>query len=339
MDRNGQKRDRSVANIVVADDAKEPRDLACRLLRREGHNTYQAENGAVALDLVTSLLPDLVISDVMMPELNGFELCRQIKGNPSTCLIPVILLTGLPGREDRLEGIGAGADDFLIKPFDPMELLARVRALLKMRGVTAELDSAETVILSLARTVEARDNCTSGHCERMAAYAEAFGRHLGLPEDDIKTLCRAAYVHDLGKICVPDSILLKPGPLTPDELTVMQRHTIVGENLCGDVRFLRHVRPIVRHHHERLDGSGYPDGLRAQAIPILAQIISIVDVYDALTNERPYHAALSPDEARAELQNEVQRGWRDTGLVAEFIAVSHKEVVAQPPATQAISES
>lgn len=307
--------------IVVADDMTQNLDLLCRLLRRDGYTVHAAPDGSVALDLVHRFAPDLVLSDVMMPTVNGFDLCRRIKSDSMTRLTPVVLITGLNRTDDRIAGINAGADDFLTKPFNPQELTARVKALVGLKRYTDDLDSAESLILSLALTVEARDTCTGGHCERLATYAEALGVQLGLPDDQVAALHRGGYLHDIGKISVPDAILLKAARLTHEEYAVMQGHTVAGDRLCGNLRLLRPVRQIVRHHHERLDGSGYPDGLRGDAVPLLAQIIGIVDVYDALTTARPYHLPVSSEAACEMLEQEARSGWRSPELVGEFTAL------------------
>ena len=213
----------------------------------------------------------------------------------------MVFLTGLDSREDRIKAIKAGADDFLSKPFHPEELRARVRSLVQLKHHTDELESAESVIRGLALTVEARDKYTNGHCQRLASYATALGTALGLPADALKALGRGAYLHDVGKVGIPDEVLLKPSKLTDAEFAVMQQHTVIGDSLCGDMRSLAPVRPIVRHHHERLDGSGYPDRLSGDAIPLLAQIVGIVDAYDAMTTTRPYREARQVDVACREL--------------------------------------
>ena len=315
---NGERRG---GTIVVADDIQANRDLLVALLAREGYSVRTATDGAAALAMIREDPPDLVLSDVIMPHLNGFDLCRQLKDDRGTRLIPVVLITSLSDRQDRLEGINAGADDFLTKPVDAHELKARVRSLMRLRRFTDDLDSAQSVILTLALTVEARDKYTSGHCERMALYASAFGVHLDLEEPEIGALHRGGYLHDVGKVGIADSILLKPGLLTPDERTAMQQHTTIGEALCGDLRLLRPVRPIVRHHHERWDGSGYPDGLAGDRIPLVAQMMAIVDVYDALTTSRVYRAALSKEVACDELRKEALKGWHRRHLVDEFIRI------------------
>jgi putative two-component system response regulator len=313
---------RQSGKILIADDIRASRDLLARLLGNEGYSVEVVSDGRAALDAVTSGPPDLVLTDVMMPSLNGFDLCRTLKAERSTRLIPVILVTSLSERGHRLEGIDAGADDFLTKPVDPHELRARVRSLLRLKRFTDDLDSAESVILSLARTVEARDTYTSGHCERMASYASAFGVHLGLSDEDVAALHRGGYLHDVGKVGVPDAVLLKAGPLTADEYELMKRHTTIGDALCGNLRILRPVRPLVRHHHEKLDGSGYPDALRGDAIPLGAQIMGIVDVYDALTTDRVYRRAMPHDAACQELRREVDAGWRRADLVEAFVTLT-----------------
>ena len=232
-----------------------------------------------------------------------------------------MLLTGLSAVEDRVKGIEAGADDFLSKPFVVAELNARVRSLTRLKRYTDELDSAESMILSLALTIEARDPYTKGHCERLAAYATALGARLGLPEDQQVALHRGGFLHDVGKIGIPDAVLLKSGPLEPAEFALMQQHPVIGDNLCRESRLLEDVRPIVRHHHERLDGTGYPDKLSGDQVPLLAQIVGIVDAYDAMTTNRPYKAAVTRDKARDELRQDVAKGWKSAALVEEFLSV------------------
>ena len=258
--------------------------------------------------------------------MDGFATCRELKRGPSTRLIPVVLVTGLNDSAARIEGIEAGADDFLTKPFDIPELRARVRSLLRNKRLTDDLDSAGSVVVSLALTIEARDAYTNGHCQRVATYAIALGRGLELGADDLDALERGGFIHDIGKIGIPDAILLKPGRLTPTEFEIVKQHTVIGDQLCAKLRSLARVRPIVRHHHERCDGSGYPDPLVGDAIPLLAQIISIADTFDAATTERPYKAAVSFEEAVRQLAQEVAIGWRRAALVdifARLVSANH----------------
>ena len=305
--------------IVVADDVPANVEYVTSVLTRDGYTVIKAGDGAEALEAVFREQPDLVISDVLMPIMNGYELCRRLKDDHSTRLIPVVLVTSLDASEDRIRGIDAGADDFLTKPVNPYELRARTRSLIRLKRFTDELDTAEAMILSLGRTIESRDHYTAGHCERLAYYATAFGEYLDLSGEEILALRRGAYLHDVGKVALPDAVLSKPGPLTPGERVVMEQHPVVGDSLCGDLRLLRQVRPIVRHHHEHLDGSGYPDHLAGNAVPRLAQIMGVVDVFDALTTDRVYRSRLSIDMACAELRLEAERGWRDRHLVDTFI--------------------
>jgi putative two-component system response regulator len=308
--------------VVVVDDEPANVRLLTRQLARDGHVVLAVANGDEALDLIAREQPDLVLMDVVMPRRDGYETCRALKENAATRLIPIVLVTSLSDSADKVRGLEAGADDFLTKPVNTSELLARVRALVRLKRYTDDLESAEAVMLTLGETIEARDAYTEGHCERLAAYAVTLGRALGLNRDELAALEYGGFLHDLGKIGVPDAVLLKPATLTADERHRMQQHTIIGDRLCGGLRSLARVRGIVRHHHERLDGSGYPDGLRGDAIPLLAQVIGIVDVYDALTTARPYKEALATDRARDELRDEADRGWRRKDLVDMFIAAT-----------------
>ena len=309
---------RTSDKILIVDDVAANVELLRRVLTREGYPVCVAFNGRDALDAVITEQPDLVLMDVMMPDIDGFEVCQEIKRNPATTLTPVVLITALSDTEDKIRGMDVGADDFLTKPVNVPELKARVRSLLRLKRYTDDLDSAESVIISLALTIEARDTYTQGHCERLASYATALGVELGLGDDDLAALYRGGFLHDVGKIGISDTILRKPGKLTAEEFEEMRQHPVIGDRLCGELRSLRRVRPIVRHHHERFDGSGYPDGLKGDAIPLLAQVMGIVDVYDALTTDRPYRRASTPDIAIAMLDQEVQCGWRRFDLVERF---------------------
>jgi putative two-component system response regulator len=263
--------------------------------------------------------------------MNGFEVCRRIKATPETRLTPVILITGLSATEDRIEGINAGADDLLSKPIDFNELLARSRSLLRLKQFTDELENAEAVLFSLAYSIEARDPYTRGHCERLAEMSARLAEKLGLSEEHIKALRRAGIVHDIGKVVVPDAILLKPGPLTEEETAVMRKHPVVGERICAPLRTFRLVLPIIRHHHEKHDGSGYPDGLRGGEIPLTAAILQLADVYDALTTNRPYRMASSQDVALRIMEEEAERGWWNRDLFDAFREMIRKGHAASSP--------
>jgi len=312
---------RMLEKILIVDDESAARVALATLLRREGFEVSDASDGPAALAECSSFRPDLILLDIVMPGMDGFEVCRRIKATPETRLTPVVLVTGLTATEDRIKGINAGADDFLSKPIDINELLARARSLLRLKQFTDELENAEGVLFSLAQSIEARDPYTRGHCERLAAMSARLGERLGLPEEDIKALRRAGIVHDIGKVAVPDAILLKPGPLSVEETIVMRKHPVVGERICAPLRTFRLVLPIIRHHHERHDGSGYPDGLRGDEIPLTAAILQLADVYDALTTDRPYRTASPQDVALGIMEEEAARGWWNRGLLGEFRAM------------------
>lgn len=307
--------------ILVADDQLSNRELLYELLTAEGFEVVTATDGVEAIDQLSRVVVDLVLLDVLMPKMSGFEVCEKIKADADTYLIPVILVTGLSDKGNRIEGIRAGADDFLTRPVDRTELLARVRSLLKLKHRTDELERAEAVLFSLARSIEGKDPYTHGHCERLAQYSARLGEQLGLPEEQITALRRAGVVHDVGKIAVPDSILLKPGRLTPDEWAIMREHPVVGERICSPLKSFRLVLPIIRHHHEKLDGSGYPDGLRGNAIPVTARVLQIVDIYDALTTDRPYKKAFSITNALKTMKEEVEKGWWDPQIFDQFTRI------------------
>jgi cyclic di-GMP phosphodiesterase len=304
--------------ILVVDDDASNLLLLTEILKTAGYQVRAATNGEQALEEFKKRQPDLVLLDVMMPKLDGFEVCRRLKSDPETQLTPVVLVTSLAAARDRIKGIEAGADDFLNKPYDQAELLARVRSLLKLKARTDELDRAEMVLFALARSIEAKDPYTSGHCERLSQISESLGRLVGLPEEQLVALRRGGIVHDIGKVAVPDAILLKPAPLDDQEWQIMRQHPLIGERICAPLKSFRLVLPIIRSHHEKFNGSGYPDGLRGQKIPITARILQIADVYDALTTERPYRKALPVPKALEIIEQEVTKGWWDPRLFEQF---------------------
>jgi putative two-component system response regulator len=317
------------SRVLVADDTDSVRSLFQKLLSADGHDVTVASDGAAALDAVQRHQPDVILLDVTMPVMDGLEVCRRLKADAATRLTPIVLITGQTDLSDRLRGIEAGADEFLSKPVHPHELRARVRSLTRMKHLIDALDSAEAAFITLALTIEGRDPLKTGHCERLGRYAVRVGQAMGLDDEDIQALHRGGYMHDVGNVGVPDAVLLKPGPLTPDEVDVMRRHTEIGDSLCAPLQSLRRVRPIVRCHHERLDGSGYPSGLRGDDIPLLAQIIGVVDVYDAITSERPYRTAASSSDAAQYLTTAAGEGKFDHRLVEAFLDT----LVAEPAAS------
>lgn len=316
---------RRLPRVLVVDDNLTTMTLMHDLLASRGYDVVAVPDAAQAEAEILRRLPDVILSDVIMPGKSGYEFCRELKENPATRLVPFVLITGLSEREDRVRGIEAGADDFLSKPIFPEELFARVKSLIKLKEFTDELETAETVLCTLGLSVESRDPYTEGHCERLAENASNLGRHLSLHEDEITALRRGGYLHDLGKIAVPDEILKKGADLTPEEWIIMKRHPITGENICRPLKSLRLVLPLIRNHHEHFNGTGYPDGLHGHQIPLLARILQVVDVYDALRTARPYKPAHSHEQAAVIMRDEAQAGLWDEELVVEFFSMLDKQ--------------
>lgn len=304
------------STILVVDDSIDNIRLITEILNRqpENYRVHSSTDGRKALEFVKNIIPDLILLDAVMPGMDGFEVCDELKKDQQTRLIPVVMITALDGHKDRVRGYDAGVDDFVTKPFNVYELLARVKNLLKMRSYISELEHAEQVIFSLAAAVEAKDKYTEGHCDRLSGMAEEMGKQLGLSEYDLIILRRGGILHDIGKIAIDDSILLKRGPLTPEEFEIIKTHPEIGENICKPLKSLRPVLPVIRWHQERYNGSGYPDALEGENIPLHARIIGIVDCFDALTTERTYRKALPDGEALEIIREETQRGLWDPKL-------------------------
>lgn len=320
---NLPKLDTPLEVLAVDDDATNLLVIK-KMLTPHGCIVDQATGGQEAIDKVWKKLPDVILLDVMMPGMDGFEVCRRLKGSESTRLVPIIIVTALQEREDRIKGIQAGCDDFISKPIDRLELIARVYALGQVKRLNDDLDHAESVVLSLARAVEAKDATTGNHCDRLIRLSQAFGKFLDLEEKQIRTLERASILHDVGKIGVPDAILLKPGKLTEKEWEVMRTHPVVGEEICHPLKSLSDVCPIIRHHHEKWNGTGYPDGLVGGSIPYLARVFQILDAFDAMSTERPYKRAFSFNETIQTLKTETEKGFWDPALIDKFIEFIEK---------------
>ncbi len=311
--------------ILIADDEETIRFVLSQMLEREGLEVVTVSDGAEALERFPEIKPDLVLLDVVMPRMGGFETCRRIKADPDNRLTPIIIVTSSSAADNRMKGLEAGADDFLSKPVDRTELVARVRSLLRIKRYADELESAESVLLALARSIEAKDPYTEGHCERLSRCAVKFGRRLGIEEEEIAALRIGGVVHDIGKVAVPDAILLKPSALTPEEWSVMREHPVVGARICGGLKSFKLVVPIIRHHHEKMNGTGYPDRLKGDAIPRAARVLQIVDVFDALTTVRPYKKAMPDEAAIVVMREEVAKGWWDPDYFLVFEALVRED--------------
>ena len=308
--------------ILVVDDQEVNIMLVESILAPQGYEIISASDGVRALELVAAQPPDLILLDVIMPGMDGYDVCARLKEDERTRLIPIVMVTSLSDLEDRIRGIEVRADDFLSKPFHSAELSARVRSLLKLKQFTDELEDAENVLCSLALSVEAKDAYTDGHCERLSRYSVALGRSLGLPREQLKALHRGGYLHDVGKIAIPESIVNKKTGLTEEEWRIMREHPVIGERICKPLKSLKLVLPIIRHHHERWDGSGYPDGLKGQEIPLAARIIQAVDIYDALITARPYKPPLDTHQVFSIMRQEAQEGsCCDPEAIEQFISL------------------
>ena len=307
--------------VLVVDDIEANRELLEGHLDKLGYDVRQARDGLEALHLIEAEEPDLVLLDVDMPRMDGVTLCRRIKEHPLRRLVPVVLVTAHQDRDTRLRGLAAGADDFLTKPFDATELLVRTKALLRDRELNKHLDAAEGVVLALARIVEARDRYTIHHAERVGLYSREIGRAQGMAEGDLDLLYKGGVMHDLGKLVVPAEILLKQGPLSEVERAVMETHAPEGMRLAEPLRSAARFLAIIRHHHERLDGRGYPDHLFGTDIPLGARIAAVADSWDAMTSDRPYRAALARDEAVARLRAGSGSQW-DAEMVVTFLGLA-----------------
>lgn len=315
----------NIGRILIADDDEAVRIYMQSFLKGDRYRLFFARDGDEAIATAEKERPDLILLDVDMPGASGVQVCKQIKSNPQLRMIPVVLVTSMSDLASRVEGLAAGADDFFSKPFEPTELLTRIRSLLTLKHYTDQLEHAEKVIASLALCVEAKDTYTGGHCERLSQYAVNLGRQMGLADRELRALRLGGILHDLGKIAVPDAVLLKPGPLTPEEWKIMRNHPVRGIELCLPLQSLETVIPAIKHHHERWNGSGYPDHLKGEDIPFTARIMAVIDVYDALRTRRSYKPALSKEDSLRILHKEVEYGFWDPRIV-EFFLQSIKDI-------------
>lgn len=307
--------------VLIVDDDPVHRALEREILDAPRYVVTEAATGAEALALLRAHPFDVVLLDKRMPGMDGDEVCRQLRGPMGIAMLPVLMITGNGDIDNLTQSLACGASDFIRKPYDPVELIARVDAAARQKRLTDQLDSAESMLFALARMVEAKDGNTGDHCSRLSHTGVVLGQRLGLSPDELMALRRGGVLHDIGKLGIPDAILLKPGALTEPEWAVMRQHVDIGARLVQGLRSMRLTVPIIRHHHERWDGSGYPDGLRGQQIPLLARVFQVVDIYDALTHARPYKPAMSRRQVIEVIESEVARGWRDPEVTAAFLAI------------------
>jgi putative two-component system response regulator len=317
--------------ILIVDDSVQNVQLLEAYLVSAGYSIDSAYDGTEALERVkgdNGYQPDLIVLDVMMPGMSGFEVCKMIKEDPDLMRIPVMLLTALQDIDDKVKGYEAGADEFLSKPVDKLELLIRVKSMLRTKHLNEDLESARNVIYTLALAIEANDPYTRGHSERVAEIGTSLARELDLSEGQIETVRNAGVLHDIGKIGISETILQKPGPLTQEELTVVQDHPEIGEKICKPLRSANKVLTVIRHHQERFDGDGYPDGLKDEEIPVEARIIAVADAFDAMTSPRPYRPPMAIRQVLATLKRESGTQW-DPEIVDIFLnLIERGEILA-----------
>ena len=326
----------SPARVLIADDMATNRELIKQVLGNEKYIITEAVDGVDAISKIQSEKFDAVLLDIMMPNLDGFGVLKQVRSDPNYNLLPVILLTTLGSPDDIALGMEMGATDYVTKPFNAIELLARLKASVEHKRLTDRLDDTESVLFSLARMVESRDENTGDHCDRLSHMAVIFGEELGLSYEECEALRRGGVLHDIGKLGIPDSILLKKGKLDAEEWEIMKKHTTIGASLCAPLRTMQLTVDIIGSHHERWDGSGYPNGLAGKDIPLLARVFQILDVYDALSSERPYKPAFPPEKVKQILEEETAKGFWDPELMKKFFELldNRPEKLQRPDKTQ-----
>jgi putative two-component system response regulator len=316
--------------VLIVDDNPAIARLLRQSLMAEGYAIDLAEDGQEALERVAAQPPDLILLDVGLPQITGDEVCRRIKANPATHLIPIVMVTAQGEMQSKLQAWEYGADDFLTKPFHLAEVLARCRSLLRIKRLVEERDSAEAVVYALARTVEAKSPYTLGHSERVAQYSVRLAEALGMDDRQLEMMRKGALLHDIGKISIPDEILNKPGALTAEEYNIVKGHAATGAHIVEPLHSVRDAVPLIRWHHERLDGRGYPDGIAGDSIPLQVRILSVADIYDSLSSDRPYRAPIPHELCLDMLRDNARGGGLDLRLVSLF-----SEIVAPIPALAA----
>jgi putative two-component system response regulator len=306
-------------SVLVVDDLWSNIELMEAIFSSSGFEVFSAIDASSALSIFETHDIDIAILDVMMPGMDGFELCRRLKSIAGKRFFPIVLLTALTDRQSRITGLECGADDFISKPFDTTELTIKVRSLIKLKTLQDELEHSENVVLTLAVAMEARDPYTRGHSTRVGEISAAFSSFLGFSRKEQEQMRKAGILHDIGKIGVSTDLLCKEGRLTSDELDAVKRHTLIGEEICRPLFSVRGILPVIRNHHERWDGGGFPDGLRGEKILLTARMLAIVDSYDAMVSKRPYREGRSESTVVEVFRNEKESGQWDPNLVENFI--------------------
>jgi putative two-component system response regulator len=320
--------------ILVVDDNPAIAALLRHGLSAEGYEVAVADDGLAALGEVAVLPPDLILLDLELPSMRGDEVCRRLKRDPATRWIPIVMITAMADSAHKIAAWDNGADEFLSKPFHIVEVVARCRSLLRIRRLIEERDSAEAVVFALARAVEAKSPYTHGHSERVLRLCLALASAVGVDPADREPLRKGALLHDVGKISIPDSILDKPAALTDEEYDAIKQHPDQGAHIVEPLASMRDAVPLIRWHHERLDGQGYPDGLRGDEIPTLVRILSVCDVYDSLSSDRPYRPPIAHHVCLEMMRENALNGGLDPELVAIFSGLALE--VPRPPSRSSL---
>lgn len=307
------------ARVLVVDDDPRIRAMLRRMLEAWGCSVSEAADGSQGFELAINTRPDLILLDVSMPVVDGLSCTRQLRDNPVTQLIPIVIVTGAAGLQERVDGLEAGADYYLLKPFQPVELRARVRSLLRLKRLHDSLESAENVIFSLVRAIEAKDKYTEGHTERVTRFSVRLATELALSAETVDAIRQGARLHDIGKLGVPDQILTKSSALTSGEIALVREHPMIGYRICAALQSVQHALPGIRWHHERPNGKGYPDGLAGEKLPVAPRVIAVADVFDALTSDRSYRAAMPHPQALKIMREMAERGDLDAEVVRCFL--------------------
>lgn len=305
--------------ILVVDDNETNVELICMHLKPFDYDIQKAYDGDEALQMIQNNTPDLILLDLMMPRISGYEVCQKVKNNPETALIPIIIITALRELDDKIKAMELGADDFLIKPFNKIELITRIKSLLRLKELYDEMDYAESVVFALAEALEAKDIYTRGHSERVAKYSVILAREMGLSNKEVEIIKKGSLLHDIGKIGVKDSVLNKVEKLTQEEIAHIRTHPARGFEICKTLKSFKQYLPCIRWHHERMDGKGHPDALKGDQIPLSARICSITDAFDAMTSNRPYRKGISPLQAANIFEREIDTGQWDPEIIKVFV--------------------
>lgn len=308
------------AKILVIDDRPLSRVMAVDLLSANGYDVIEHDGISDIFTTIITASPDLILMDLKMPNYNGFDICQELKQNPDTRSIPIILMSVADDNKSRIKSQEVMADAFMSKPLESMILLPEVELLIQRKRLSEWLEQMQKVLFLISQALEKRYLPEGKSGIRFDKLAQGFGEYLNLSPVEIIDLILASHLHDIGTVAIPDAVMMKQGKLNEEERELIKNHVLIGEEICKPMQNRRGIAQIIRHHHERWDGSGYPDGLIGESIPKLAQIFQILDIYEALTSHRPYKQPYSNQEALNIVTEEAEKGWRNVKLVQQFVA-------------------